>query len=210
MPQHRLGHATSISESLNETMVGKPSSLLRGPTGRTQRLVGNLEPPDSTWSAHMCAAWAQPPTSRQVRRVDGIPAQLAAQAGEAEEAGSRIGSRLEHLAVGGFDPRRAGLEDPALAVTRERFSRRGSLDLDLDTVVGEAVARRPRAQQEAPAANPRRDPAGGAPAIGAAVRLEDLLEASLRGHEPPVGGLAAVVDLELCAVLGAEVQLPGP
>ncbi len=77
-----------------------------------------------------------PRVAGEVDRVERVPAQVAPQAGAAEEQLARMLARLEHLAVDGLDPDRAVVEDAALPVARKRRRRA-------------RPARRPRASSRA-------------------------------------------------------------
>ena len=71
VPEQRLVVAhlrsTSISESRRETRVGKRQRpVAAGRSAAPSGGSGSASPPASTWSAHMCAARAQPPTTSAV------------------------------------------------------------------------------------------------------------------------------------------------
>jgi hypothetical protein len=121
-----------------------------------------------------------PRIAGEVDRVERIPAQISPQSAAAEEQLPGLLARLEHLAVLGFDPNGAVVEDAALALARERA--RGAdrvANRDLDPPVAEAVARDSGTDQQAARAHPAADSPRARPALATAVGLEHLLE---EGH----------------------------
>jgi len=122
-----------------------------------------------------------PRVAGEVDEVELVPAEVAADSGAAEEAGSRIAARFDDLTRIRLDPDGAVGVDPAPSRSRER--RRRCVDRpdpDLEPRVGEAVARHPGSQEQPAGTGPQPDPIGPLPGVEAPVGFDDLIEQAHR------------------------------